>query len=581
MPPALARALEPKVERTISLELAEVVRQMPQGLVRPLENEDASRRVLLKASELERGMASGRPTVSVYTIFQQVPGIFIRQIEPSDEMQAPLPFQKVLEQISNLQVRTDQAAVHAVPQFETPFLKVTQEDGERFGVSPEPVPMPVHPSAETESPNGDKPSVRMEPATAKTLSDAEPETSYREKSIPHPAPPEPVTPPAETKPSTTPARIPFQLSPKGADAPAHERVPASSGASVPTSAAPARIPFKLAVPGNGTPPAADPWMTKENPGGAPSFPMAKAPAAASANGQHGPLIALALRPILQGLSPLQLIGDAANVSADASLQVPFSLVEPQLASGRVLIEPDKFAELLPAEFRALFDSKQSSVSVVLPLHEVLKNLPAASLRMRDDQLEPEKGLDVETPFSVKADEDAKRFQTAPAPVAKPITAAVAPVAAAPVAEPVAMPAPVISATTPERTGLQNALETDDELDAKKVVALVSKMPGVKACGVMFGDGLSLAGNLPEEHAAEGLCAVAPLLLQRIETNMRETNLGQFHAMTLACSKATFTFLMHDNLCLAVLHAQEELATAIRERLGRVLLELSRQYSHPA
>ena len=46
---------------------------------------------------------------------------------------------------------------------------------------------------------------------------------------------------------------------------------------------------------------------------------------------------------------------------------------------------------------------------MLPLHEVLKNLPTTSLRMRDDQEEQDLGATIATPFSAKAEEDAKRF----------------------------------------------------------------------------------------------------------------------------------------------------------------------------
>ena len=49
---------------------------------------------------------------------------------------------------------------------------------------------------------------------------------------------------------------------------------------------------------------------------------------------------------------------------------------------------------------------------------------------------------------------------------------------------------------------------DEKLDAKRVVALVNKIPGVKSSAIMFGDGLGLAGSLPEELATEGICAMA-------------------------------------------------------------------------
>jgi len=145
---------------------------------------------------------------------------------------------------------------------------------------------------------------------------------------------------------------------------------------------------------------------------------------------------------------------------------------------------------------------------------------------------------------------------------------------------VSIPAEAAGASPPTRTALQAALDTDDELDAKAVVSHVNKMPGVEACAIMFGDGLSLAGKLPEEFGAEGLCAMAPSLLERIENHMVQTKLGTLRAMTLSCTSAAVTFLMHDNLCLAALHPTNDLAAEVRERLGCVVHELSRKYSNP-
>ena len=45
LPPAVALALEPQVERVISLELADVLTEMPEGYVKPRESIDTSRRV--------------------------------------------------------------------------------------------------------------------------------------------------------------------------------------------------------------------------------------------------------------------------------------------------------------------------------------------------------------------------------------------------------------------------------------------------------------------------------------------------------------------------------------------------------
>ena len=657
LPPAVALALEPNVERTISLELSEVVRHLPPGTVRPLENGDAGRRVLLKASEIEKGMARGKPSVSLTTIFQQVPEIFLRQIATSDQTQVHLPVDRVLEQFNNLQTRADQHDALAVPQVETPFLKVTLEDDLKFGTRNEVL-------ATTELPV-----VRFEPATAESIAAAEPEPAAAARfaipptpTTPFPirvsTPAEPTTngngnganghaapvvpPPAEPKPAGAPGRIPFRLTPNGTDVPASERVPASSGPSVPTSdpapAKPARIPFQVSAPSTATAPAArkptrpskssegdpaaaEPWITKESLAtGAASAPVAPPEQVVLPAPQPAPstelTIALTLKPILNALPPFQVTGDIDAVPKDARIELPFALIEPQLASGRIALEPADFAKALPEEFRSLFNADEAAAKVSLPLQEVLKNLPSTTLRMRDDQIEQEKGADFATPFSAKAEEDAKRFKVSGTPVAKPLVASepepVAPIVAEPIAvaapTPIAMPAiaappPVVTApanvvpdvteaeeepaaeaapaATPGRSALQVAFDTDDELDAKAVVAHVGRMAGVKACAIMFGDGLSLAGSLPEKYQADGLCAMAPSLLQRIDNHMIETKLGPLRALTLHCSKAAVTFFMHGNLCLAALHTKQELASDVRERLARAVHELSKKYSNPA
>ncbi|MDQ6939401.1 MAG: roadblock/LC7 domain-containing protein, partial [Verrucomicrobiota bacterium] len=120
----------------------------------------------------------------------------------------------------------------------------------------------------------------------------------------------------------------------------------------------------------------------------------------------------------------------------------------------------------------------------------------------------------------------------------------------------------------------------EEPDAKTIVAEAAKMAGVKACAIMFGDGLSLAGNLPGEFQAEGLCAMAPSFLQRLGDHLTSTKLGGLRSMTLSCAKAAVTFFMHENLCLAALHTKEELTTDVRERLAQIVQQLSKKYSQP-
>jgi predicted regulator of Ras-like GTPase activity (Roadblock/LC7/MglB family) len=131
-----------------------------------------------------------------------------------------------------------------------------------------------------------------------------------------------------------------------------------------------------------------------------------------------------------------------------------------------------------------------------------------------------------------------------------------------------------------RNALQELLKTDEEVDAKAVASHLGGLPGVKGCAIMFADGLSLAGSFPPEYGAEGLCALAPSIMQRVEKHLVETKLGELRTLTLSCAEAAITFLSRDNLCIAVLHPHDKLAADVRKRLPRVLEALSLKYNHP-
>src|ERR1700682_505953 len=252
LPPVVALAISPKVERAISLPLSDVLAQAPQGYVKPSETFDTNRAVLLKASELEKGMAKGQPTVSLASVYEQVPEIFLRSVAPSDSTQLPLPFDKVMAQFTGARVRDDQERDQSVPQVETPILQVTIEDTAKFGTTMEPLQASAHPP------------VKVETASARALAAAEPESAVRETTHTSPTrstiplselgiqPTSPPPPPPTTE-AGGPARIPFNLPPNGTGASASERVPASSGPPVPTRSPkkaipPPPAPFKVKPP---------------------------------------------------------------------------------------------------------------------------------------------------------------------------------------------------------------------------------------------------------------------------------------------------------------------------------------------
>ena len=540
LPPALARALEPKLERAISLRIADFIDGVPAGYIKPVEILDTAALVSLKASEIEKGMPDKNPTISLSSLYQQVPEIFLRGVLPDDDTRVALPYEKVLGQFKTAHVREDQMRDPTVPQLDTPILKATIQDSERFGTKIEPI--------ET-SP---LPRVPMKPATAESIAAAEPEATVQQttKSTPsgHPVislySPE-LKPKSEPPgPSQTGFKIPFDTSPNGTGASASERVPASSGPPVPTplplTPELAKVPFH--------PPAEKP---KAPPTKTEVAPLATKLEVASAPAKDEMPITLSLKVVLQNLPRFQLNGDVSAVSAEDRLTLPLRLIETQLASGRVSISPDVFQAALPEKHRDLFEIDEAKTPVALPLEEVLKNLPATILKLRDDQEGFALDTDFETPFSIKAKEDAQRF------------------AAGKATEQPAVEAKIDVTPAAEK-----------RIDPKEVVAQASALAGVKACAITFSDGLSLAGELPEKIAAQGLCAMAPAILERIAQHVRETKLGSLVAVTIYTSGSALSFFAQRNICMTALHAEGSLPPQTRTQIAELVEKLSRTYAQP-
>src|SRR5438552_12254467 len=93
-------AVEPRGERTVSLALGDVIAAMPQGYLKANESFDTTRRVTVKAVEVEKGLATGRPSIPITAVYQQVPEIFEHTVVPSDATAVVLPFQKVIDELS-------------------------------------------------------------------------------------------------------------------------------------------------------------------------------------------------------------------------------------------------------------------------------------------------------------------------------------------------------------------------------------------------------------------------------------------------------------------------------------------------
>jgi predicted regulator of Ras-like GTPase activity (Roadblock/LC7/MglB family) len=616
-------------QRKIALRLGDLSAQVPADMLKagPIDSERA---ILFEAVEVERGMASGRPAISLRTIYQQAPEVFAREVAEDDTTQIVLPLEKVLEQFARFQVREDQVRDEALPELETPFFQLTKEDGERFGNSaPIPAPsLPTRPSAQAAPVVEVKPAATPIPnAPDASLPATTAHRPIRLPSLPkqstgpaaEPIPPRPVAP-STTRPSI-PLRTdsvpmdppPRKISPNGMGAPAPERVPASSGPPVPTAPAapgrpvqdsPPRVTFKVA------PSAREP----RPPGTSAERPHRPVQIGAAPAAPSGPKVQLPLHKILSGIPPFQLSGPPLDQVPDQlRIEFPFSIIAPQLSLGRIEITPAQLQAALPAEWREKFTIEDPETPIPLPLQEVLQNLPNDTLQIRADQEQVEVTPAFETPFSQKAAEDAARLASAGAATAatptesspedriaesepkqsspegrtevEPPTPAASALAAN--AEPETTDAP-LKPSSPGQTPSPGAAAPlrvkfdSNTLDAKAVVAQASKLDGVQACAIVFSDGLSLAGNIPPEYEVDGICAIAPAIVKRLDAQMASAKLGHLSGITLFCSKAAVTFFTHGNICLAALHSGgSELTGESRTKLGHLAEELSRTYAVPA
>src|SRR5438105_10081269 len=624
--PSAGVSVELRGERTLSLALSDIIAQMPDGYLKPQESFDTTRRVTLKAAEVEKGMAAGRPSISIAAIYQQAPEIFLHTVQPSDTTGVVLPAQKIIDELLHLRVRDDQTAEPIVAQVETPFLKLMVEESEKFGTTVAPfttteLTLPIEPSASKPAatqPAPASPPIQPPPAVKPPVA---PATS---RTIP---PPRVGTIPSQDGSTSrivtlgAPAEDkPEKSLPIGTGGPAFPRVPASSGPPVPPAAppaaAPTRIPFQM-------PPSAVPAkIATQTPAPAPPTtvaPVQQTPrvvpvAATSVEPTQEPMVVLPLCPILASIPPMQIAGDVTSVPADAKISFRIGLIAPQLASGKVTIPPKDFHAALPEQYRALFLPDVVEAPVQLSLPAVLANLPGDSLRMREDQEITTQDETFETPFSAKAKEDAERFaqgrKTAlpsAAASSKPeVPKAETPKIELPKAAEAEVPkvkapdlqipkvaAPKIEAAKVEISAPVDAFrvamgpgakwetarpaEGAPKFDAKAAIALACALPGIASCSVIFADGLIIAGNIPDEMHMEGLSALAPTMLQKLQKHMCETQLGPLRSMTVHGEKSPVTFFGAGDLCLTAVHNGGELSAESRRELSRITQELSRTY----
>ncbi len=453
--PAAAAPAPVIPDKEIHFQLGDFAEKIPPGILKP-GRLDLQRVVTFHSADLVADLARGRASVRLSKLLDLCPDIFQQSvIGAQDDQGIPLPLQKLVEQIGDFQTRTDQVDEETPTKtFDTPFLKGAIADGA--------APVPVPGASFLPKPTT---TVRATNLPAPTLSGA----VHTEASA-IPKPPVPIMPPGmRPPPATVRATVSGGKIKIGGGAPAPVSPPVLPPASAPTPVpvlrsipmsvapapqVPAAVPSPVPAPVEAvTPPKSIPMpgfkLPSQLPATPPTLSTGAIPTAHAAGGERvlSGNIRLGLRKILESLPAMWVQGDLSNVDADAVLEFPMALIQPQIKSGKVAVPVATFQTALPEKYRSLLGSADATAEIPLPLREIISNLPQEAIIGRTDQVEVVPTHEIPTPFSDKAREDATRFQKAPEPAPEVGTAA-NPSAVAPTTPAVPPVVPVVESPKP-------------------------------------------------------------------------------------------------------------------------------------
>jgi hypothetical protein len=267
-----------------------------------------------------------------------------------------------------------------------------------------------------------------------------------------------------------------------------------------------------------------------------------------------PTISLQLQPILKML-PLNLEQPTLRpiVDSDAKIALPLKLIQPQLSSGRVVVKAATLLEAMPENIRTALSEIDSGAKIPIPLEEIFRNLPSDAIKLRGDQVVEHPGEVLPTPFTEKAQEDAKRFaelgvRTLPAP---------------PMAPDIGF------------ARLNAIFVTDERLALPSVLEKIAQLPDIKACLLTTDDHRIIGGSLGNERLDHGVPTLIPGLFDQSKSKLSEEGLSPLQTITWSCQDEQISCFGQDNVYLAVLHGPRPFKPGVREKIFRVLAELAK------
>ena len=185
----------PAPDISVSLEIGDFIDRLPPNFVQS-GSHDRHKKVEFPAAELYSDLSKGRASVPASVIYARCPEIFTRPVTQTEDVEVPLPLQKLVEQMgAALSTRTDQVGEENVGEIETPFLQVAMEDNARVpsaaGTTAGPIRPPGGPRSDSALPANrltrggnrrrqhDPPRARPAPSHRANFDDHTPESSRR------------------------------------------------------------------------------------------------------------------------------------------------------------------------------------------------------------------------------------------------------------------------------------------------------------------------------------------------------------------------------------------------------------------
>jgi hypothetical protein len=259
--------------------------------------------------------------------------------------------------------------------------------------------------------------------------------------------------------------------------------------------------------------------------------------------------------------------------SDAEISLPFALLKPQLASGKIVIPAAQFGELVPADLKKHFDFIEPSAEIPIPLADVISQLPPQAIQRRDDQDNLPETVPILTPFSEHAREDAARFGFLETPERSPLLALppINPTRLPPEEE--RLPADADSPELMNIERLQSLFMTDESLDLGGVIARIASLPGLKASILCDLGGRKIAGILRGLDQEVEVISVLPQLFQQVDHQISPLKIGALETLTLHCEGQQLSAFLQEEYSLIVLHENLPFKPGVREKIGMVLAEI--------